>query len=85
MGQSVNIALKTLIIIPQYLHSRLCSLLENNGVTEEDWDRPEYWKGRLSVGDLSSLSTSEEAISLVYEVNSTPKSFFIQVESQKLS
>ena len=56
-------------IIPQYLHSRLCSLLENNGVAEGDLDRPEYWKGRLSQGDLSSLSASEEAVSLVFEVN----------------
>ena len=57
-------------IIPQYLHSRLCSLLENNGLAERDLDRPEYWKRRLSEGALSSLSASEEAVSLVFEVNS---------------
>ena len=66
----MSTSLKTFIVIPQYLHSRLCSLLENNGVAERDWDRQEYWKGRLSDGDLSSLSTSGEAISLVFEVNS---------------
>ena len=56
------------LIFPQYLHSRLCSLLENNGVSERDMDCQEYWKGRLSDGDLSSLSISDEAISLVFEV-----------------
>ena len=69
LRQQFNITLNPFTIIPQYLHSRLCSLLENNGVVERDWDRQEYWKGRLSDGGLSSLSTSEEAVSLVFEVN----------------
>ena len=52
----------------QYAHSRLCSLLENNGVAERDRDCRQYWEARLAGADLSSLPASEEAISLLYEV-----------------
>ncbi len=52
----------------QYSHSRLCSLLENNGVAGADIENADYWKERLS-RDLACLSEYDEAVTLIYQAS----------------